>query len=721
MSDDALFSQNWYRVKDLKPRLAGDVTVTRHVYRGVPWYVLYRDSTNGHHRVPSREFELINSFDGTETIDALWHRAIESRDAEAPTQPELMDLLAQLHEADLLTVDRRLNAEMLFSRGKEAASRDTRQRFLNPLYLRFRLLDPDRMLDRVAWLGRALFGRAGAYGWACLMALTLIQLAPLWPQLRYEFAAFDFFSPANGIAFFLVFPVIKLLHEISHGLAVKRYGGEVHEMGVALLVLLPIPYVDASAATAFPDKHQRMLVGAAGILMELGIAAVAALIWAASEPGRVHDLAFMAMLVGGLSTVVFNGNPLLKFDGYYVLADALEMPNLADHSKRYLLGRLKQRLFGIPDAAAVVHDDWEPVWLTGYAIASTAYRLMLMISIAYMLSGRFFFFGVALAAWIVFMQLAVPAWKLLSFLAAQHGARRARALAVSGVLACLAVGLLGWLPVPLNTVTKGIVWLPENAIVRTSSRCEVIEVLASPGEAVQPGNALFRCDDAELNSEVAVLQGQLDELTAERAGLDTVDRAKQQMLDNEIATLTSRHARALQRQQALTVVARTAGNFTVAGERALAGQHLDQGAVAAYIVPDRERTVRVALEQSDVGYLADGIERIEVFFPAFFPARADNPAPLTTRIVRQTPQAGVKVPSPALTTLGGGNLVADTGDATGHTAVEPVFDLQLAWPAGAPDVQVGGHIDVKFTHPPAPLARRLVAGIRRAFLQRMDA
>ena len=717
MSNDNLFSPDWYRVKDLKPRLSGDVTVARHVYRGVPWYVLYRASTSAYHRVESREFELINGFDGIETVDALWQRAIESRDAEAPTQPELMDLLAQLHEADLLTIDRRLNPEMLFSRGKEAARKDTRARFLNPLYLRFRLIDPNDLLSRLAWLGRGLFGRAGACAWLGLMALTLIQIAPLWPQLRYEFAAFDFFAPANGIGFFLVFPVIKLLHEISHGLAVKRYGGDVHEMGVALLVLLPIPYVDASAAAAFPDKHHRMLVGAAGILMELGIAAVAALIWAVSEPGRVHDLAFMIMLVGGLSTVVFNGNPLLKFDGYYVLADALEMPNLADRSKRHLLGRLKHRLFGIPDPAEVVHDAWEPVWLTGYAITSTAYRLMLMISIAYMLSGRLFFFGVALAIWIVAMQLVLPSWKLLRFLAEQTGARRARALAVSSALACVTVGLLGWLPVPLNTVTRGIVWLPENAIVRTSSRCEVVEVLASPGEVVQPGDTLFRCDDAELNSEVAVLQGQLDELSAERAGLDTVDRAKRQMLDNEIATLTSRRLRARQRQQALTVVAQAAGSFTVAGERALAGQHLDQGAVAAYIVPDRERTVRVALEQSDVGYLADGIQRIEVFFPA----RPDSPAPFTTRIVRQTPQASARVPSPALTTLGGGNLVADTGDATGHTAIEPVFDVQLAWPTEAPDVPVGGHIDVKFTHPPAPLARRLVAGIRRAFLKRMDA
>ena len=123
MSDDALFSEHWYRVKDLKPRLASDVTVSRHVYRGVPWYVLYRASNGGYHRVRAPEFELIDSLDGTASVDTLWQRAVAARDAEAPTQPEMMALLAQLHEADLLTVDRRLNVEVLFARGADCHPR----------------------------------------------------------------------------------------------------------------------------------------------------------------------------------------------------------------------------------------------------------------------------------------------------------------------------------------------------------------------------------------------------------------------------------------------------------------------------------------------------------------------------------------------------------------------------------------------------------------------
>ncbi|MCZ6711638.1 MAG: peptidase M50, partial [Gammaproteobacteria bacterium] len=356
VNSDPLFSENWFRIKDLKPRLAVDVGVRRHVYRRVPWYVLYRASTGTYHRVDARAFQLVGNLDGTVTVDALWKGAIESQGADAPTQANLMDLLAQLHEADLLTIDRRLNAEQLFQRRAKRTRADVKQRYLNPLYLRFPIFDPDRMLDWLAPLPRLLFSKPAYFGWVGLLLWAMTQLAPRTTQLYHEFAAFDFLSAVNGFTFFVVYPLIKMLHELAHGLAVKRYGGEVHELGLALMVLLPIPYVDASAAAIFPDKRHRMMVGAAGIMVELGVAAVAALIWSAGEPGQIHDVAFMIMMIGGISTVVFNGNPLLKFDGYYVLADALEIPNLAERSKQFVLGKLKHRLFGLEHAAIPAGD-----------------------------------------------------------------------------------------------------------------------------------------------------------------------------------------------------------------------------------------------------------------------------------------------------------------------------------------------------------------------------
>src|SRR6185503_545443 len=128
---------------------------------------------------------------------------------------------------------------------------------------------------------------------------------------------------------------------------------------IMLLVLSPVPYVDASSAWAFQDKRKRMMVGAAGIAVELFLGSLALFVWLAVEPGAVRAVAYNVMLISGVSTLLFNGNPLLRFDGYYVLADAIEIPNLGTRANRYL-GYLFQRyVLGVPDAESPAQSAGE--------------------------------------------------------------------------------------------------------------------------------------------------------------------------------------------------------------------------------------------------------------------------------------------------------------------------------------------------------------------------
>lgn len=142
----------------------------------------------------------------------------------------------------------------------------SKQRYLNPLFLRFRICDPDRVLNKLRPLAYRLFTRTSLALLIGLIVFALFILLPRLTELRYELASSDIFSAANLMLLFLFYPALKLIHELAHGLAVKRFGGEVHELGVALMVFLPIPYVDASAASVLPDKWNRMLISAAGIL-----------------------------------------------------------------------------------------------------------------------------------------------------------------------------------------------------------------------------------------------------------------------------------------------------------------------------------------------------------------------------------------------------------------------------------------------------------------------
>ena len=225
----------------------------------------------------------------------------------------------------------------------------------------------------------------------------------------------------NLLLLALVFPLIKALHELGHATATRAGGGEVHDMGVMLLVLMPVPYVDASAASVLRSRWKRALVGAAGMLVELFVAALAFYVWRAAEPGLVRALCFNVMLVAGVSTLVFNGNPLLRYDAYYVLADLIEMPNLAQRATRYW-GYLAERwLLRNRDALDPAETAGERAWFVGYGFTSTLYRLFVTVAIALFIGSRFFFFGVVLAAWAVAMMAVVPLVRALAQVRARPG------------------------------------------------------------------------------------------------------------------------------------------------------------------------------------------------------------------------------------------------------------------------------------------------------------
>src|SRR4029077_13640502 len=170
------------------------------------------------------------------------------------------------------------------------------------------------------------------------------------------------------------FLVLKALHELGHGYAVKAFGGTVHEIGIMFLVFAPMPYVDASAASEFRSKWQRALVGAAGMLVEVFIAALALYVWLAVEQGLVRAFAYNVIVVAGISTVIFNGNPLLRYDGYYILSDLLEIPNLAQRATRYW-GHLVYSYLFRTEGQEFSGTPGERAWFLFYAPSAFAYRM----------------------------------------------------------------------------------------------------------------------------------------------------------------------------------------------------------------------------------------------------------------------------------------------------------------------------------------------------------
>lgn len=712
MSADPLFSAHWHRVKNVRPKLAADVTIVRQTYRSKPYWVLHRRATNAYYRLDIASYELIDQLDGKRSIDDVWNHVLVARPKGAPGQDDFLGVLAALQTAELLTIDRRVSADSLFERREETRVRRRRQRWLNPLFIRFSLHDPDAFLTKLTPLANAVFSRVAFYLWAILMLAGLIALILSGASILETLSTPGYPSSYHVMLLLLVYPPLKLLHEFGHALAIKRGGGEVHDVGISLMVLMPLPYVDASASAAFPLKLDRMIVAAAGIFVELAIAAIGVLLWATSA-GIVADIGLALLLVGGFSTLLINGNPLLRFDGYYLLSDALEIPNLGTRARAALVSAFKSMISGKQDPLGQTDDVKERYWLISYGFFSLVYRALLMLWIAWWLSGRYLIFGVALALYAVTKTFIIPLLKGFRALVQQPELHSTRPVLLLSVIPMIFTAALVWLPLPHAHVSKGVVWLPDNAVVRIQSSCMVMSTSVEQGQEVEPGQPLFDCVDPELALQESQLIARSDELNALSSGLAIKNPAEFRRLETEREANDRELEQLQERIEAGFHSAELQGLFDVPGNVSLEGRAFARGDIAAFVVPEEHRTVRVALNQSVARRLDAGVNRIELFADS----EENKSKVYATSIVAKTPRASLDIPSAALSTVGGGDHLADPqGD--GRLVLEPVFNIELEWPVRAGVAPVGAHVPVRFVHTPEPLAGRIANAIRRVFSER---
>jgi putative peptide zinc metalloprotease protein len=716
MNDAPLQSQLWYRVSSLRPRLLSRARLHRHRYRGQVWYLLQDPASSRVHRFTPAARLVIAAMDGQRTMQELWALASDRLGDEAPTQDELLQLLGQLHAADLLGTDVPPDALELTERSQREAGAQRRRSWINPMALRIPLWDPGRFLDRHEQLWRRLWSPGAALLWLAVVLPALVLLPAHWADLTGDLSD-RVLQADNLVLMALLFPLIKAAHELGHATATRAGGGEVHDMGVMVLVLMPVPYVDASAANVLRSRWQRALVGAAGMLVELFIAALAFYAWLLVEPGIARAVCFNLMFVAGVSTIIFNGNPLLRYDAYYILADLIELPNLAAQSARYWGYLLQRHLLRMHDPSSPAQTPSEAWWFAGYGLASATYRLFVTFAIALFVGTRFFFVGIVLAIWGVMMMSVVPLAQGLKALSGQSETRE-RPWRVYGTVAALATAVLllvTLVPFPYRTQADGVVWMPERAIVRAGAPGFFRAFDVAPGSQVQAGAPLLHCLDPALTAQVQFERARVDELQASFAAAFVNDRARAEIvredLDHEQAAL----ARAQERAAGLVVAAGSTGRFVVPQADDLPGRYLQQGQVIGYVLGAAAPTVRVVLDQNAIEAVTSSTRGVEIRLDG------DLGRPLAGRVARQVPAGRDELPSLALTPSGGGRIAVDPRDPKGLRTLERVFELDVAFvapPAHPPPY--GQRVHVRFDHAPEPLATQVGRALRRLLLRHFD-
>jgi putative peptide zinc metalloprotease protein len=711
---DTLFSPSWYRVANLRPRLRSHTQIHRHEYCGEVWFILQDHAGGRSHRFSPAAYRLVGLMDGKRTLEEIWQALNAQAGDEAPTQDETIRLLGQLHAADAMICDTTPDGEELFRRFQRAERMKIKQRIWSPLALRFPLLDPERFLDRTLPYVGWLFSPFGAVLWLLVVGTGAVLAVVNWGPLT-ENIVDRALTPANLMILWLVYPVVKALHELGHGYAIKKQGGEVHEIGIMLLVLVPVPYVDASAASGFRGKYQRMLVGGIGIMTELFIGSLALFVWLNVQPGPTHVVAYNVILIAGVSTLLFNGNPLLRFDGYYVLADWLEIPNLGNRANKYLGYVIQKKLFGMKDAEQPAYNAWEKFWFVVYGLAAFVYRMFIMFVIILYIGGKFFIIGVLLALWSITTMLVVPMVKHTSFLFTSPKLRRKRMRSIGAT--ALGIGilflLLFVLPAPHWTRTEGVTWPSERSQVRAGADGFVVELLAQPGTEVRAGQPVIVLQDPAADARVRLLEANLKELESQLQAARTIDRVQTEVIREAIEASTGALNLARDRLAELVIASPRDGTFILPQPEDLPERFVRKGQLLGYVTqPGDPVTLRVAVSQDHIGRVREKVRSVSVM-PADWTGRA-----VKGELQREVPGGTMRLPTAALGVMGGGRFAVDPRDPDGRATIERVFEMEVSLGNEVPAEYLGRRMHVRFDHGYEAVGFQVYRALRQVFLKR---
>lgn len=708
------FSESWYRVANQRLSLRPGVGVRRQNYRGERWIVLENPFSNQYFRLRPAAYEFVARLRPDRTVEEVWQQCLERFPDAAPSQEAVIQLLAQLYFANLLQYDLAADSAQLFQRYKKRQQREIGFRFLNIMFMRFPLLDPDRFLVRLLPLLKKLISPAGAFLWLLVVGAGLKIVADNFDAVREQ--GQGVLAASNLVLLYLGLILIKTIHEFGHAAFCRRFGGEVHVMGVMLMIFTPMPYVDATSSWSFRARWQRVLVGAAGMIVELFVAAIAVFIWVNTGPGTLHNLAYNLMFVASVSTVIFNINPLLRFDGYYILSDLIEMPNLNQRAIGQLRHLAESKLFGVKLSESPAKNRREGGWLVSYGIASGIYRVMVFAGVLLAVADRFLIIGLVMAAFCLISWVTVPILKFVRYLAASPRLDRVRprALAVSAGLAIVLIILLGVVPFPHGFRAAGVVEASQRTRVVNETAGRVEAVLAKTGDLVKRGQPLLKLQNRELELELAATHGHLDEIQARWLKAMNDESADLKPLAQLRESVGARLAKLQQDTERLTLRARQDGVWVAPGIESYVGRWLARGSDLGLMVNPGGFEFAATVMQEDVDALfARKIPAAEVRL------YGDVATALPVQQWRVIPGGQRTLPSPALGWQGGGEVPVGAHESEANKSVEPFFEVigKLNPNAGVALLD-GRSGKIRFQLEPEPLLQRWAKRLYQLFQKR---
>jgi putative peptide zinc metalloprotease protein len=594
--------------------------------RGQPVHVLKDPVSLSYYRLDERQHFLVSLMDGARTLDEIQKEYEKRFRPDRLPLEELEAFAAQLVNGGLALNDSPLAGRLLYEQAEKQRRQARRARLLSFVCIRIPLFNPDRLLTRIVPLAGALF-TLPFFLLALALLLTAAGLvATHWGEFLARLPEYrELFSARWLLTFWVALGLVKVVHELGHGVCCKKFGGESHEMGVLLLFFFPSLYCDVSDSWKLPSRRRRMAISAAGIYVELLVAALATFAWWASDAGTVvHQLCFGLMVVCSAGTVLCNANPLMRLDGYYALSDALGIPNLAELAG-HALRSAALRWLGVQAPPPLPVMRGRRAFLAAYAVAAYAYRcLVLAVSLyllnQFLLPRRLAPLGLALAAAVAAVLVAVPLYGFVRAVQQQGGLWSMKlsrvGLSLGAVGAVLAFVFL--VPLPLKVEAVALLAVEADHVERVAvpdGGGFLQEVLVRDGQRVREGEVLAVLANPRLQIALRVNEADqgLRQQQREEAAYPAEAAAREAdgdlgRVEFELQSLLRQHAVLTRQAARLTLRAPRAGTVMGLPSREEVGKWLEGGTELCRVGKERALRAVLLVETADQPWVRPGGE-----------------------------------------------------------------------------------------------------------------
>jgi len=663
-------------------------------------------------RLGAVEYQFFARLDGQRTVREILAELASNHGTTALNEQEALGMAEWFVEQELADTHASRSAGQQAQQSRRA---QRGRRFAwNPLFIKTRMGNPDRMLDRLLPMCRLAFSWPAIMVWFLVVSSACLQVVTRTDRLAQE--SVGILAPQNWIQLLLVWVMLKGIHECAHGVACKAWGVPVREWGVMWVLASPMAYVDATAAWRLPEKWCRIAISMAGMYAELFLAAVAAWVWICLDRGLMSHLCYQVMITAGVSTLVFNANPLMRFDGYFVLSDLWEVPNLSVLAQRNISYFLRKFVWGLPASKPSVAraKRWG---ILVYSVLAWIWRITMMLGLIVAAQRMFWGAGTILAILTTVMWLGVPV--LRGAIRIWQGKEQAcswiRLATVASTLSLVASAAFFWIPWPVGISAPAIVEGQNDAVLRARSPGFIRRILVTNDQEVQAGQVVMVLENDALDQELQDLQLQIAQIVSRRDELlDQGDLAAEQSQHRFQEALEKRFHERTRDCQQLAVKAPRAGRVWGPSLNDRLGTFVEAGTELMRVL-DHEKQVRISVHQDDGEYFRAILGRDTWVSPrsgVAFPAR----------LVEVQPHASVQVFDSQLTALEGGPLAVQprpshapvNGQQAGpeHELLAPRLVAIAQVPAGIEAAPYGMVAQVSFYAPHDTVGRHLIRSMQ---------